>query len=351
MESITLYYKQGSSDKVYQARIEPKEGGFVVNFVFGRRGTTLSAGTKTSRPVNLDAAKTIYDKLVREKMAKGYSPGESGTPYQDTDKASASTGIHCQLLNSIDAGQVGKLIDDPDWWMQEKHDGRRLLIRKQGDTIIGINRLGLAVALPGTLVADAGQCPEDFIIDGEAVGDDLYAFDVLLVGLENIGVLRYGERHPRLVKLLGSFPNRHIHLTTTASTIEDKHALYQRLKDGQAEGAVFKDTNAPYMAGRPASGGPQLKFKFVENASFVVAKVNDKRSIALKLFNGEEWLPAGNVTIPPNQAIPVEESVVECRYLYAFRESGCIYQPVYLGVRDDIPADECVTGQLKFKAG
>ena len=41
---------------------------------------------------------------------------------------------------------------------------------------------------------------------------------------------------------------------------------------------------------------------------------------------------------------------MECRYLYAFRESGCIYQPVYLGVREDIRSEECVTSQLKYKA-
>ena len=41
---------------------------------------------------------------------------------------------------------------------------------------------------------------------------------------------------------------------------------------------------------------------------------------------------------------------MECRYLYAFRESGCIYQPVYLGVRDDNTAEECTTAQLKYRA-
>ncbi len=41
---------------------------------------------------------------------------------------------------------------------------------------------------------------------------------------------------------------------------------------------------------------------------------------------------------------------MECRYLYAFRESGSIYQPVYLGPRDDIRAAECTTAQLKYKA-
>ena len=38
------------------------------------------------------------------------------------------------------------------------------------------------------------------------------------------------------------------------------------------------------------------------------------------------------------------------KYLYAFSESGSIYQPVYLGKRNDIPAAECVTDQLKYKA-
>ena len=42
-------------------------------------------------------------------------------------------------------------------------------------------------------------------------------------------------------------------------------------------------------------------------------------------------------------------TVVEVRFLYAFPESGAIYQPVYLGPRDDIPAEECTVDQLKFK--
>ena len=64
MEQITLYYKQGGSDKVYQAAIVKQDGGYVVNFSYGRRGTTLQTGTKTQSPVNAADAKRIYDKLV-----------------------------------------------------------------------------------------------------------------------------------------------------------------------------------------------------------------------------------------------------------------------------------------------
>jgi len=93
MESTTLYYKEGGSDKVYQASITPRDGGFVVQFAYGRRGTTLQTGTKTQAPVPYDQATKIFDKLVQEKTAKGYTPGEDGTPYQHTDREQEVTGI------------------------------------------------------------------------------------------------------------------------------------------------------------------------------------------------------------------------------------------------------------------
>jgi len=69
-ESITLYYRDGGSDKVYTARIEAAEGGHVVNFAFGRRGNTLQTGTKTPKPVDYDTARKAYDKLVRRRWLK-----------------------------------------------------------------------------------------------------------------------------------------------------------------------------------------------------------------------------------------------------------------------------------------
>lgn len=242
------------------------------------------------------------------------------------------------------------LIADPVWWLQEKHDGRRLLIRKMGDSITGINRLGLAVALPHPLVDDAVACPEDFILNGDAIGDTLHAFDVLLVGDDEIGGLRYTERYLRLMNLLGSFHHRHIQLVKTHFTMAQKRDAFDRFKKRNAEGVVFKHTDAPYIAGRPASGGTQLKHKFYETASFIVGKGNAKRSVSLLLFEGDKIKAAGNVTIPPNHEVPTTGQVVECRCLYAFAESGSIYQPVFLGVRDDIPSEECTTAQLKYRA-
>ena len=48
-------------------------------------------------------------------------------------------------------------------------------------------------------------------------------------------------------------------------------------------------------------------------------------------------------------SMPAAGEVVEARYLYANR-GGSLYQPVYLGRRDDVAAAECRLGQLKLKA-
>ncbi|HEY3899587.1 MAG TPA: WGR domain-containing protein [Chthoniobacter sp.] len=347
MESTTLYYRQGSSDKIYQASIEPKDGGYVVNFTYGRRGATLSTGTKTSTAVNYDAARAIYGKLLKEKTAKGYTPGEDGTPYSHSDKT--TTGIYPQLLNAIGDDQIEKLLVDPKFWMQPKYDGRRLLIDKRGDMIQGINRLGLSVALPPMIAAEVANLPLDVILDGESVGDDYHAFDVLLIDDDKMDDSRYANRHLRLMNLLASFQHRHIQMAQTAITTEQKRELFNALKKANAEGVVFKQVDAPYIAGRPASGGSQVKYKFVATASFIAGSVNGKRSVTLTLLNGKSFVDAGNVTIPPNHDIPAAGSVVEVRYLYAFKESGAVYQPVYLGARDDIDPAECLISQLKYK--
>jgi bifunctional non-homologous end joining protein LigD len=94
-----------------------------------------------------------------------------------------------------------------------------------------------------------------------------------------------------------------------------------------------------------------LKHKFYATLSAIVGTINARRSIEIKLFKDKRLVSAGNVTIPANHAIPTMGQVVEVRYLYAFKESGCVYQPVYLGLRSDVLQTECVVRQLKFKNG
>lgn len=348
MQQITLYYQLGSSDKVYQAGIAPEDNGYIVHFAFGRRGTTLQAGIKTQTPMAFEEARRVYERLVSEKLAKGYTPGESGTPYQHTDKAEQATGVRPQLLNPITPEEAAGLVTAPAWAMQEKYDGRRMLIRKTGEGVEGINRKGLVVALPEPVANVSAEIAGSFVLDGECVSNTLVVFDLLeRDGADQCG-LPYRQR---LFTLMGFVPGHGPHLRSAETALDTAHKaeMLARLRTDNREGVVFKKLAATYTAGRPANGGDALKCKFYESASLVVSGVNARRSVSLSLFEEGKAVPAGNVTIPPNHPVPRAGAVVEVRYLYALRESGSIYQPVYLGEREDVEPGECQTSQLKWK--
>ena len=350
-KSITLYFREGSSDKVYQASLQPRGAGFVVNFAFGRRGSTLQTGTKTVRPVDHQAALKVYDKLVREKMAKGYTPGRDGTPYQSTEREATATGILPQLLNPIDKDQAEQLIADDDWWMQEKFDGKRILIRKDRDQVIGINRKGLVVAIPQPIAQHARTIGgQQWLMDGESVGDAYFAFDLLEQDGVDLRKEPYSHRLDVLIAIVIPGGKEAIRVRDTATGAAQKQDMLATLRRIKAEGVVFKRHAAPYTPGRPASGGDQLKLKFTATASCIVAKANrTKRSVAVVLLDGGKRIAVGNVTVPPNQPIPRAGSILEVRYLYAY-PGGSLFQPVSLGQRDDIDPKACTLGQLKYKA-
>ena len=349
-ERTTLYYREGSSDKVYQAWIEPAGNLFVVNFAFGRRGSTLNTGTKTNSPVAYANARTIFEKLVREKKAKGYSEGVNAVSYEAARNTGEHTGITPQLLNPVAEDEVEALLHSNDWCMQEKFDGRRVLIRKEGNTVTGVNRRGFAIGLPKCVGAELGTFSMDFLLDGEAVGERYHVFDLLSLAGEDLRTTSYRTRLAELIRLIGF--GKYDHLLTVLSYIAagQKQMFLAEAKAQRKEGVVFKHLEAPYTAGRPSSGGTQLKHKFCATLSARVVKRNAGRSVELALKGNGGWQSCGNVTVPVNHAMPSSEDIVEVRYLYAFPESGALFQPVYLGPRSDLDLAACTTDQLKFKA-
>lgn len=191
--------------------------------------------------------------------------------------------------------------------------------------------------------------PGSFILDGECIGDVFYAFDLLVENEEDWRPKHYRARLTELMNLLASAQHRFIKYANTAFSIREKSDLYQELLRDHQEGVVFKRLNAPYTPGRPSIGGPQLKYKFYSTVSCVVARINSKRSVEVRLLGPDGWLPCGNVTIPANHRIPEVLQVIEVRYLYAHRESNALYQPIYEGPRSDVNPEECRLSQLKYK--
>jgi bifunctional non-homologous end joining protein LigD len=177
-----------------------------------------------------------------------------------------------------------------------------------------MNRRGLFVSVPETIAQAALETPFDYLIDGEAVGDVLHVFDLLELDSSDLRARPYLHRVAGLIRWI-NFGDTLRFVRTPISNV-DKKKLFDKLVTDKAEGAVFKNLEFPFVAGRPASGGGHLKYKFVETASFIVGTVHRiKRSVGLTLINlSGECVPAGNVTVPPNHDIPPVGAVVEVRY-------------------------------------
>lgn len=352
IEQSTLYFKEGGSDKVYHAQINAVDGGFTVTFSYGRRGSALKDGAKTNAPVPREQATRIFSKLVSVKQAKGYTPGEDAAPFDGLSSYEDSK-IRCQLLNVVDEQDVDALLADSQYCAQEKYDGERRLIARVNGVIRGINRKGLYIALSTAISNDvANLAAGDFVLDGEQVGDLFLAFDILVSPTQgDVRSLPYSERLTLLSDLLLRRANDEVvKLAPVAFAPATKLALFSSVRARNGEGVVFKDCHAAYSSGRPSSGGAQLKYKFTESCSVQVNKVNgDRRSVSVSAYGAAgQVVPLGNVTIPPNHTVPSVGDVVEVRYLYAF-PGGSLFQPIYLGSRNDIDASECLVSQLKYK--
>ena len=342
-DSIQLYYREGSSDKVYKANIKEEPTGFIVQFAYGRRGSSLTTGNKTPTPVSYDQAKKIYTKLIQEKTAKGYQEDPNGKPFSGTVTEVRDTGVRPQLLNEITEEEVDKYLTDDNWCAQEKHDGRRrMLIMKNGE-VTGTNRKGLSVPVDSLLEDEVKSMHTNGILDGEDMGDHIVIFDIL--SLTKPYAARFGE----LMKIY-DHDFKTIKLIHTAFSTEKKKALYKKLQKDNAEGIVFKNINAPFTPGRPNSGGDQLKFKFCATATCVVSKTNPtKRSVSVAVYDTDgNKVEVGNVTVYPNQQIPQAGTIIEVRYLYAYPD-GALFQPVLLGSREDMDIEDCTHSQLKMK--
>src|SRR6478672_12280381 len=86
IKRTSLLYQEGRSDKVYEVDLcQVGEARYLVNFRYGRRGTTLKEGSKTVQALPEAEARRVFDKLISSQMQKGYrdvSSQSNDTPIQ-----------------------------------------------------------------------------------------------------------------------------------------------------------------------------------------------------------------------------------------------------------------------------
>ena len=347
----SLYFTEGSSDKVYSAALIECHNGWTVDFAYGRRGSPQKTGTKTQLPVSFEEACAIYDKLVKEKRSKGYTDDASGVSYTNSDNAGYVSGVLPQLPMPLDESELEDFLTDNAWGVQEKMDGENRLLRIKAGQVLGINRKGLYVDIPQDWSVEFFSLP-DCLLAGEAVGERFYAFDLLELRGQCLRSSGFFDRYSKLVEVHGcasrSLP--HFSLVPVFTGTETKRAKLNMIKQQDGEGVVFKRLDAPHVTGKSPIW---RKHKFVETATCLVTSQNTMRSVSVGLLDDlQNIVPMGSVSIPVSASIPAVGSLVEVRFMYRY-EDGFFEQPVYMGQRNDLERTDAALTQvtrIKYKS-
>ena len=352
-QSTSLFFKEGTSDKVYNVTLEKLDSSeldYVVNFSYGRRGSSLKSGTKTDTPVSFYKASNIYNSLVSKKTSEGYiSYGTIAPTFIKPVSDNKATGLFPQLLTPIDKSELEFYICNPNYMIQEKIDGVRMMVSVRNDVVTASNRRNLIVPVESELEKELsffGSFAKTLVLDGELVGDTYCVFDLLEYNGVNLRDISAKSRYEKLEYNLKTFINvqsslngrkiKYLQIVECSWTSEEeKRALVKKML--HKEGVVIKDINSTSM---PGITNTQMKCKFWDSCTAQVMGINQKRSISVGVMKDGAIANVGNVTVPPNYELPEVGALVEVKYLY-FHVGGSLYQPIYLGVRDDIVhADE-----------
>jgi len=95
VRKVRLVFREGKSDKVYEVDLVelpgPQAERFLVNFRYGRRGSALRDGTKTTRAVTLAEAEDVYQSVVVSKTNSGYWDEAGEAPVRAAPAPTATT--------------------------------------------------------------------------------------------------------------------------------------------------------------------------------------------------------------------------------------------------------------------
>ena len=352
LKKASLSFIEGGSAKFYHCEIAPCPDTpyFDVKFAYGRIGAAPNTGLKNSKPVSYEEAVKIFDKLVAEKTGKGYRHDGKEVSIQTVGQK-VDTGMRPMLMNEVeDETHLERLLDDPEWDIQEKFDGRRICVRLEGENSVACNRKGQMIPADLYIHQMRSLGFKGGTYDGEDMGNRMVIFDYVLPGT----IRQWSDRFMDMCSIsrLKSNPGSALYFSPTVGGSKHdpnaKREFFDEVKARNGEGVVFRKQGGIYQAGRPNSGGDILKWKFKASATCIVLEVNTKRSVAVGVKGKIGYVRVGNVTVPSNQEIPQVGELIECQYLYAY-EGGSLYQPVLLGKRDDTDVNTLESLKLKPK--
>ena len=256
-------------------------------------------------------------------------------------------------MRLVDApmSQLVELCNDSGCDMAQKVDGVRAMVVVDDGVARGVNRRGEPAGLPGPVVAACRALPAGrFVIDGELLGDTVWAFDLVACpgGLVGPGD-PYRQRRAVLETLVPAVfgPAGPVRLLAVLGDAPAKLDAARRLLSVAAEGVVFRRLDAPYRPGVSSEGVLRVKFRHTVDCVVMARGVGGKDNLLVGCYDdGGRLVPVAEVTACAGDGSRVKvNDVVEVTYLHA-TAAGRLRHPTLPRLRTDKAPAECVIAQL-----
>jgi len=305
-------------------------------------------------------------------------------------------------LTDVGPEAAVQYITSPDWIMQQKMDGARMMVIYRDDTFLftndGVKPIAFSAAklrlpaLEASLRLDVEALGiTEMVLDGELIIEDgiYHAFDLLSLRQIYEPVVTGDEpwhvRDAALRRL--SLESAVVQFSPTARTHPEKAEMWKAINDTGVEGAVSKHVNSIYVGGTRTK--EWVKHKLVKTADVTVTDVSrvfdhkgmvthgsaelsvpirqeedpqPYRNVKDKRLTGQEYrglsltkmatfahrprtmLPVGNASLIGKELTIEVGSVVEVNYL--FWTGDAMIQPRIVCHRNDKTAAECDLDQF-----
>ena len=354
MNEVIKYVRMTNTttgNKEYRLSIlKENDGTYSVLGKNGAIGSNLVDQPK-EKNVTLDVALKAFDKVIKEKThyKKGYVLDEN----PDASVAAIivvreDTGLRPHLLIPIDVSEAPRYIKDPNWGIQQKYNGERLMVKRLNNEIISANKLGIRISVP-EIEKTLSEIPGEWSIDGEHMNSTYYIFDMIKEpDGKDIAYLGAKERN----NILGNFFAKKIENLRFVELITEEKAkqeLFDYCQKNQLEGIVAKKLNAPYVGELKSRNSNQVKIKNWNSLSCIAgSKNNGKKSFEMYLLDGnKQMISVGSVKT--KDKIPKEGEIVEIKYLHVKRKGGALIQPQMDCIRMDVDTAECTVDQIVYE--
>jgi ATP-dependent DNA ligase len=256
--------------------------------------------------------------------------------------------IKSELPTEINETALVRLIHDDNFGMQEKHNGERRTICKEGDRIRSWNREGVeGKGLPASITGLLRRHPmATMVLDVEVVKEKAFVIDVLVLDGQQLFDKEYSIREAKMHETFDGYQrSRNIIPVYTARTTKEKLDLFLRCKRTKCEGVCLKDMTASFKQGR---SGQHFKFKFWKELDAVVIgnSVKGHDSVEIGVYDGKQLKRIAACT--KKKQYPVKPGdVITVEYLYGTGNRN-IVQLTMVRKRSDKKPCQCTIDQIEI---